>query len=287
MQSITSRQIDANLAFTLMKFSLQIFGKMVIELTMDEYAEAYQQACHEMTLHEKILVSEPACGVVIPERAIQATFDCIQAEYGGEEIFSYHLQKNNLQAHEYLSALRNDLIVETTLARVAFQAVAVSYQELQDYYESHQDLFYFPEQRSTRHILISTENRYSHLPQDALLRRIMCLHDRLQRDPQRFSLEAQLHSDCTTAMDGGDLGRISPGELCPALDHALFQLGAGEISPIIQTTQGFHILLCESIHPGQRLNIEETFQQIFRILTREKRITACRNWLRSLFPNLK
>ncbi len=287
MQPRISRPIEPSLAFTLMKFALQIFEKELIELTMEEYAETYLQACHEMTLHEKILLSEPACGVVIPDKTIEASFETIQAEYGGEELFSYHLQKNNLQPTDYLTALRNDLTVESTLARVAFHAEPVCHQEIQDYYHSHQGSFCFPEQRSTRHILICTENHYSHLPKDALLRRVTCLHDRLQCDPQRFSQEAQLHSDCTTAMDGGDLGRIGPGELCAALDNALFQIGTGEISPIIQTAQGFHILFCETIHPGQRLNFEEAYQQIQQILSREKRIHTCRNWLRSLFLNLK
>jgi peptidyl-prolyl cis-trans isomerase C len=287
MQSIVSRKIEVNLAFTLMKFAVQIFGKTIAELTTDEYAEAYQQACHDMILHEKVLLSEPACGVIIPNSVLQTTFETIQEEYGGKENFFHHLQKSNLQENEYLSALHNDLLVAATLTRVAFHAGPVSHQELQDYYNSHQDSFCLPEQRSTRHILISTENTYSHLPKDVLLRRITCLHDRLQRDPQRFSQEAHLHSDCTTAMDGGDLGRVSRGELCAVLDHALFLLGAGEISPIIQTKQGFHILLCETIHPGQRLKIEEVYQQIHQILTKEKRITACRTWLKSLFPNLK
>jgi prephenate dehydratase len=35
------------------------------------------------------------------------------------------------------------------------------------------------------------------------------------------------------------------------------------------------------------LNIKEAYQQIHQILSREKRINTCRNWLRSLFPNLK
>ena len=111
----------------------------------------------------------------------------------------------------------------------------------------------------------------------------MHIHSRLQGNPQNFIQEAKLHSDCTTASDGGDLGRISPGELCRTLDQALFQLAAGEISPIIQTSQGFHILYCEAIHPGQRLNFEEATPQIHQILTREARIDTCRSWLKSLF----
>ena len=254
-----------------------------IKYERKEYAEAYQQACLEMTLHEQILLSEEACGVVIPDKLVQATFHSIQAEHGGEENFSRHLQNNNLRSDEFRTVLGSDLKVETILARVAYHARPVSRQEIQDYYDSHQGSFCFAEQRGTRHILISTENRYSHLPKDALLRRAMHIHTRLKNNPQRFIQEAQLHSDCTTANDGGDLGLISRGELCRALDHALFQLAAGEISPIIQTTQGFHILFCEAIHHGQRLNFQEAAHQILQILTREVRIDTCKTWLKSLF----
>lgn len=311
MHFILSRQIEPALTFHLMKFAFHVFEKEVVELTPEEYAEAYQQAYHQITLHEQILLSEAACGVVIPDKLIQATFLSIQKAHGGEEKIFLHLQKNNLRPEEFFTVLGNDLKVETILARVAYYAQPVSHQEIQGYYNSHQDSCFSPEQRRVRHILISTENRYSHLPKDALLHRTLRIHSRLQgkqqgmddqvgepearlqvplppkiveERSQSFIREAQRHSDCTTAIDGGDLGRISPGELCRTLDHALFQLAAGEISPIIQTTQGFHILFCEAIHPGQRLNFQEASRQIHQILTRETRIDTCRTWLRSLFP---
>jgi peptidyl-prolyl cis-trans isomerase C len=287
MQSRISKQIEPALAFHLMKFAFQVFEKEIVELTTEEYAEAYQQAYHEITLHEQILCSEAACGVVIPDKTLQAAIDTLQAEYGGEEQFFHHLQINNLHSSEFLLALQNDLKVEAILARVAFYAEPVSPQEIQDYYHNHQNLFYFPEQRDTRHILISTENRYSHLPQDSHRQRARRIRARLQSNPQGFCHEAQLYSDSTTASDGGDLGMISQGELCPALDQALFQLAAGEISPIIQTSNGFHILLCEAIHPGQRLNFQEASHQIYQLLTRRNRVHACKIWLKSLFYNLK
>ncbi len=287
MQSRISKQIEPALAFHLMKFAFQVFEKEIVELTAEEYAEAYQQAYHEITLHEQILRSDAACGVIIPGKTLQAAIASLQAEHGGEEHFLHHLHTNNLFLPEFLAALQDDLKVEAILARVAFYAEPVSPQEILDYYHAHQNSFCFPEQRNTRHILISTENSYSHLPKDSYRQRAKRIHARLQNDPQGFSHEAQLYSDCTTASDGGDLGMISRGELCPALDQALFQLAAGEVSPIIETTKGFHILLCEAIHPGQRLNFQEVSHHINQILARKNRIDACKTWLKSLFYNLK
>ena len=287
MQYILSRQTEPALIFHLIKFAVLLFNKDVSELTTEEYAEAYLEACQELLLHEKILFSEAACGLVIPRQTVQATFDSLQAESGGEEIFSGHLFKNNLRTDDYLLALHNDLKVAAILARVAFQAEPVSHQEIKDYYRSHQDSFYFPEQRSARHILLCTENNDSALPADALLHRALALHSRLQHDPRRFSREARLHSDAASAGNGGDLGWISPGQLCDALDHVLFNLTAGEVSPIIRTAEGFHLLCCEAIQPGRRFHRQEAYHHIHQLLTREKRISACKTWLKTLFHNLK
>lgn len=283
MQRIIFRQLEPALAFHLMKFSLQMYEKELNELTVEEYAEVYLQACHELILHEKILLSDAACGVVIPEPLIRQAYETLQAEYGGEENFVQHLRKNLLQPADYYVRLGNDLRVEVVLARVAFHATPVTDEEIERYWESHRDAFCFKEQRSARHILISTENQCSYLSQDSLPCRISSLHERLRCNPQSFSQEALLHSDCATAMYGGDLGRIGRGELCPALDEALFQLAAGEISPVIRTKQGYHILCCEAVHLTELMSTGEAHEQIRRLLTKKKRTQACRSWLMSLF----
>jgi len=280
MQIKISREFEPALAFNLVKFSLQIYAKELNELTIEEYLEVYLQASNELILYQKILQSEAACGVVIPQALIHKAYDRFQEEHGGEEYFPRHLQKNKLKSVDYLTSLGNTLKVEAVLARVAFHAGPVGQGEIEAYYKSHQSAFALSEQRSARHILFSTEHCCSHLSEDALPRRISSLHARLQRNPQTFSQEALRHSDCVTASCGGYLGRVSPGELCGALDQALFQLAAGEISPVIQTVQGFHILYCEAVHAT---GIAEVHGRIRQILTQKKRTLACRAWLMDLF----
>jgi peptidyl-prolyl cis-trans isomerase C len=280
MQIKISRQLEPALAFNLVKFSLQIFEKELNELTIEEYLEVYLQASNGLLLYRKILQSEAACGVVIPEAFIRTAYERFQAEHGGEEFFPRHLQKNKLKPADYLTCLGNELKVETVLARVAFHAETVGQEEIEAYYASHQKAFPLREQRSARHILFSTEHCCSPLPGDALSQRISSLLARLQRNPQAFSEEALRHSDCLTSACGGYLGWFSPGELCSALDQALFQLKAGEISPVIQTSQGLHILYCEAV---RATGIAEVYDRIRQLLTQKKRTQACRAWLMALF----
>jgi peptidyl-prolyl cis-trans isomerase C len=220
---------------------------------------------------------------VVPQALIRKAYDRFRAAHGGESSFPRHLQKNHLKPADYLASLGDELKVEAVLARVAFHAEPVTQEEIDAYYFSHQGAFSLSEQRSVRYILISTAHCCAHLPGDVIPPRVSSLHARLRRNPQTFSQEALRHSDCATASCGGYLGRVSPGELCGALDQALFQLAAGDISPVIRTSQGFHILYCEAVHATELAGIAQAHGRIRRILTQKKRTQACRAWLMALF----
>ncbi|MDD5462304.1 MAG: peptidylprolyl isomerase [Methylococcales bacterium] len=55
------------------------------------------------------------------------------------------------------------------------------------------------------------------------------------------------HSECPTALQGGVSGIVPRGKLCPELDAALFSIKAGEISEIVESEIGFHLVLCQQI----------------------------------------
>jgi peptidyl-prolyl cis-trans isomerase SurA len=57
-----------------------------------------------------------------------------------------------------------------------------------------------------------------------------------------FAALAREHSDCPTASEGGDLGRFGRGRMLPAIEEAAFKLAVGDVSEVIETAYGFHIV---------------------------------------------
>ena len=57
-----------------------------------------------------------------------------------------------------------------------------------------------------------------------------------------FEALAQAHSDCASASRGGDLGLFGRGEMVPAFDDAAFALEMDEMSDIVETDFGFHVI---------------------------------------------
>jgi peptidyl-prolyl cis-trans isomerase C len=275
------KQTGSTLSFHLMKFAVQDFQKNTSQLTTEEYDQASQLANEEMLLHQVILNSEEACCVVIPEQNIQQTLRRIIAEYQDKAHFHATLRENNLQFTDYLTALHNDLRVETVLARIASSVQSVTSLEILDYYKKNKTDFTHPEQRSGAHIQIFSNPSVSS-GIDPALQKMIEIHHRVCLAPNTFSEEALLYSECDTRKDGGRLGMLVAGELCDELDRVLFSLKTGAISPVIKSFNGFHILQCREILPGKNMCLAEAAPAISSTLLKKKQLKACRSWLERL-----
>ncbi|AMC36656.1 peptidylprolyl isomerase [Janthinobacterium sp. B9-8] len=94
------------------------------------------------------------------------------------------------------------------------------------------------EQTHARHILIRTNELVS---ESDARQRLNQLADRL-KNGSKFEELARLYSDDGSASKGGDLGWLTPGETVPEFETAMNALKQGEISPVIQSPFGLHII---------------------------------------------
>jgi parvulin-like peptidyl-prolyl isomerase len=81
------------------------------------------------------------------------------------------------------------------------------------------------------------------------------------------------------------LGKVSRGTLYPELDAVLFKLKPGQISEVVQSEIGFHLLLCKSIHKAETLSLAKATPKIRELLNERARRNCQRAWIASL-PNL-
>ena len=94
------------------------------------------------------------------------------------------------------------------------------------------------DQIQASHILISTT---AELSKEDALEKIEQLKLKIV-DAEDFSDLAKQHSDCPSASKGGHLGSFGRGAMVPTFDKAVFDLGVGEISEVVETEFGFHLI---------------------------------------------
>jgi len=134
-------------------------------------------------------------------------------------------------------------------------------EEVESFYSQNLNRYTMPEQRSARHILIKTSEEDS---EETLLGKREKAEQilKLARSGEDFAALAIQYSEGPTGPKGGDLGSFSRGRMVKAFDDAVFSLTEGEISDIVETQFGFHIIKLEKIEPAYTRTLEEAKSEI-------------------------
>jgi peptidyl-prolyl cis-trans isomerase C len=269
--------------YHLLRAAAQRFQVGVADLKADQLAQVTHLA--QRTFELECLVLGTADDLVIPAARVEEALAQLRARYADAGAFAADLARNALTLPTLRLALRRELTFDAAMQRVAARAVAVTESDERRFYESHPERFSVPERRTARHLLITVNDDFAENRRDLALARIERLRERLDgpgHDQRLFAALASEHSECPTAIEGGRLGEVVPGQLYPALDAALFELGEGEIGGPVESEMGFHLLLCECIQPARAIHFSEVRPQVRRLLEQREARRCQQAWISEL-----
>jgi nitrogen fixation protein NifM len=268
--------------YILLRAALALFKKAPTELGDSELQQVQKQARNELSIENRVLNSAEAIGVIISEAEIQHAYQEIRSRYEDEARFFAELAKNSLNEVSLRAALARQCKVNAVLDRVGSRTPTVNDVDIGLYYHLHPEKFVLPERRAVSHIFISINPDYPENTRIVALQRANDLHAKLHRKPHGFADLALKHSECPTALQGGDLGTVPRGKLYPELDAVLFKLKLGEISHVIESEIGWHILLCKQIHKAENLSLAKATPKIRAFMQERAKDNYIRAWLAEL-----
>lgn len=268
--------------YNLLRAALNLFKKSPDELAEAELQQAKIQALNEFRIESRVLNTPEAAAVIITEQELQQAYQEIRDRYDDEAAFLSDLAKNQLDKDSLQSALHRQCKVNTVLELVASRAPAVSDADIGIYYHLHAEQFNRPERREACHIFISINPDYAENTFEAALMRAEELAEKLRKKPHKFADLALRHSECPTALQGGVLGTVPRGTLYPELDEVLFNLKPGQISGVVKSEIGFHLLLCKSIQKSETLSLAKATPKIRQLMNDRARRTCQRAWIAGL-----
>jgi peptidyl-prolyl cis-trans isomerase C len=272
----------AVLAYLELKTAQNLFGKSPAELAAEERAQVRQQADRQYSLEARVLHAPEAGDAMVPQVSLQAAFEEIHQRYANADEFRADLARNGLDHDSFMGALERELRVEAILEKVGARATQVAEIDVDLYYHYHPDQFRRPETRRARHILITINPAMPDNTTEAARARIEAVAARLNKSLKRFDEQALKHSECPTAMQGGVLGDVPQGQLYPELDAALFSMQAGQLSGVLESPLGYHLLLCEAITPERILSLNQARVPIREMLEKRRKRICQQAWLKQL-----
>jgi peptidyl-prolyl cis-trans isomerase C len=154
-----------------------------------------------------------------------------------------------------------DQILARDLEESAVENIKISDAEISKYYNDNKDKFAQGPKVKVRHILVPTEQEAK-----AILAQL--------KKGEDFSKLAKEKSKDPSSQRGGDLGWITQGRMDPAFEKAAFALKKGQMSDVVKSSFGYHIIICDDVEAKKEKNLEEVKSQIERQLQREKKEEA-------------
>jgi peptidyl-prolyl cis-trans isomerase SurA len=177
--------------------------------------------------------------------AVQKQIESVKSEFTEEE-FKAQLQAEGLTENElrkkYRDQIQDQMLIDRLVAS-KLQKVSVSAKEVRDFYQEYQDSIPDqPEAVKLSHIML--EIKASPQTLDSLKSKAERVHA-LAQEGQDFAELARQYSDDPSAEKGGDLGFFGRGDMIPQFEQTAFSLAPGQISDVIQTEFGYHIIKVE------------------------------------------
>ena len=153
---------------------------------------------------------------------------------------------------------KENLLMEIFVRNLHANTIKASNDDIKRYYDDHKDEFARPVVVKVRHILLP--NR---IEADAAMKRVLTGEDFAK-------IAKELSTDPVSAPTGGLIGPFKRGELVPEFENAVFKLKLGEVSGIVETPFGFHIIKKIEEKAIKPVSFEDSREDIKRIVEKIK-----------------
>src|SRR6202795_4746327 len=153
--------------------------------------------------------------------------------------------------------------------------VQVTHDELQSYYNQHRDQYRVAEQAKVSHILIKTplpgpDGKVDEKGVAEAQKRAEDLLKQLKTGAKFEDLARKYSEDPGSAKEGGSLGWIGKGRTVPEFEKAAFSLPKGQISDLVKSSYGFHIIRVDDRQDAHMKTLDEVKDQIEPVLKQQK-----------------
>ena len=146
--------------------------------------------------------------------------------------------------------------------------VIVSDEAVRTYYQEHAETYNTPEKRRARHILFKVTADDAPETKSAKKTEAEKILAQIKKGVD-FSLLASQFSEDVTKTKGGDLGFFSRGQMVQPFEDSVFGLKKGEVSGVVETPFGYHIIKLEEVAPAKTQTLEEVTPAIRKVLERQ------------------
>jgi peptidyl-prolyl cis-trans isomerase C len=233
-------------------------------------------------ISERLMIQKSASVTVEGlDEKVQKQIDGIKGRFADEKAFVEAVQSRGMDVATLKEKITESLRIEALIDRDVRSQIKVGDVEVKEFYDKHPEYFSQPAMIRASHILVKVPADADETAKTALKAKIDAARERVVKG-EDFAKVAGEVSECPSRAQGGDLNFFGPGQMVKPFEEAAFALKSNEVSQVVTTTFGYHIIKQTGSKPAEVTPLEKEKEKIIEYLTQQKMQDAVMAYVKKL-----
>lgn len=237
----------------------------------NERDRVYRGILDQLIAYRLLMQETRTRKIDVPEAEIEARVAQIRQQFPSEDVFKQTLAQQNMSIEQLREDARGDMRVAKMLETEVNVGVTVQPQDVDAFYKQNPDKFKQGERVRASHILIRTPENADAKTKDEARAKAADVLTQVKGGKDFGELAKHYSQDPGSAANGGDLGYFMQGQMVGRFEQAAFSMKPGEISQVVETPFGFHIIKVADRQAARAVPLEEVKPQIEQFLQNQQR----------------
>uniref|UniRef100_A0A831XMY3 Peptidylprolyl isomerase n=1 Tax=Geobacter metallireducens TaxID=28232 RepID=A0A831XMY3_GEOME len=192
-----------------------------------------------------------------------------KARFKSQADYEKALKEMDLTDKEVETFTKEDMVIGNLIETKIVANTKITDEEAKKFYDDNKDKFRREESVRASHILVGADQNASPEDKKKAREKAEALLKQLKGGAD-FAELAKKESSCPSSAQGGDLGFFGKGQMVPEFEKASFALKPGEVSDVVETQFGYHIIKLAEKKDAETVPFQEAKARITQFLTQQK-----------------
>ena len=237
------------------------------------YKKLKREALDELIDREVLWQEAQRRGAKVGDEEVDAALKQFRATFKSEDAYRRKLERAGFDEKGYREYVRQELAINRMIPSLV-ETPKVSEEEIEQFYRDNPKRFVRADSARARHILVKVDKDADAAAKAAALKRAQDLLADARAGKDFADLAQRYSEDSATRGSGGDLGTFGRGAMVKPFEDAAFALKPGQISEVVETPFGYHVIKLEEYQPAGQVPLAEVKDRVRDFLAYGKRQDA-------------
>ncbi len=275
--TVSKKEFDDNLNNLIKVYKLR-FG---VDLKDEKYKDSLQalkrNLVEEMIRLQVIRNEAEKMKISVSNADVDTKYNAMKNAIPKEQ-FEKLLKDQGVSESKLKEDIKQQLLIEKVIESVT-PGLSVSDSKAREFYDKNSDKFAHPEQVRASHILIAADrSKMTDKARADLKDKALAILKRIKAGEDFAKLARENSDDPISKLNGGDLGYFSEKDMVSSFSKAAFSLKPGEVSDVVETQFGYHIIKVTDRRPAGKVPFDQAREQIKAALLQQERGLVFQKW---------